>query len=256
MPLTADSFGDFEQGRPQSLGMWAARAFDHVVTWAIVLVLAVMCGVSGYALWDSANLYDTSLQDSEGNALTFAQALAENPDVCAWLTIDNTGIDYPVVQGTDDFEYLSKDALGNDSSSGSIFLDSACSRQFDEPYEMIMGHHMQYSKMFGDLDKFLDADFFGANQTGRLLLPDKTLDLQICAVVKANAYDAVFYRMPADASRMPQLLQQISRDALFQREGLTEESQILALSTCSSSGTDERTIVMCRVVGEHVQQNV
>ncbi len=32
-----------------------------------------------------------------------------NPDVCGWLTLDHTKIDYPVVQGTDNFEYLEKD---------------------------------------------------------------------------------------------------------------------------------------------------
>lgn len=74
-----------------------------------------------------------------------------NPDVCGWLTLDHTKIDYPVVQGTDNFEYLEKDVLGNPSVAGSIFLDAKSDRNFHDFYTVIMGHHMQGRKMFGVL---------------------------------------------------------------------------------------------------------
>ena len=159
-------------------------------------MLALALAVSAYALWDAYALADGGDGQARlaalksGDAVSFSELLALNPDVCAWITIDNTNIDYPVVRGKDDFEYLSKDATGAYSASGSIFLDSKCSRDFAEPYEVLMGHHMQYGKMFGDLDKFLDEGFFNQNQTGTLYLPDRTLDLQVCAVVKADAYDS------------------------------------------------------------------
>ena len=43
---------------------------------------------------------------------TLAELQAINPDVCAWLTIDDTHIDYPVVIGEDDLEYVNKDVYG------------------------------------------------------------------------------------------------------------------------------------------------
>ena len=114
-----------------------------------------------------------------------------------------------------------------------------------------MGHHMQYGKMFGDLDKFLDEGFFNQNQNGTLYLPDRTLDLQICAVVKADAYDGVYYGTPASADRMPALAEKVVQDAVFQRDGLPSASdQVVALSTCASSGVNERTLLLCRVTGE------
>lgn len=256
MPLSHDSFGTYGQGSAR-LPLRAVRALDKAVTWAIGLLLALALAVSGYALWDSARVFDTSLTDGNGNALTFAQALAANPDVCAWITVPNTNIDYPVVRGSDDFEYLDKDALGNPTASGAIFLGSECSTAFDEPYELMMGHHMQYGKMFGDLDKFLDEGFFNQNQQATLRLPSKTLNLQICAVLKADAYDGVLFSMPATQARMQPLVQRIAEVAVFQRDGLpTEQDQVIALSTCASSGTNDRTILICRVADEHEEDNV
>ena len=44
-----------------------------------------------------------------------------NPDVCAWLTVDGTKIDYPVVQGETNLEYINQDIYGEFALSGSIF---------------------------------------------------------------------------------------------------------------------------------------
>lgn len=72
-----------------------------------------------------------------------------NADVCAWLTIDDTGIDYPVVRGKDDMEYINKDVYGNFALSGSIFLSSANQPDFTDPYNLIYRHHMSNGAMFG-----------------------------------------------------------------------------------------------------------
>jgi hypothetical protein len=48
--------------------------------------------------------------------------LAEMPQAVGWLTVGNTIIDYPVVQGTDNEYFLNYDAYGRESSS-CAFLD-------------------------------------------------------------------------------------------------------------------------------------
>ena len=87
---------------------------------------------AGYALWDNWSILDGSENalktmveykpdEAEGPSYNFSQLMAMNPDVCGWIVMDHTGIDYPIVQGEDNFEYLDKDALGNSEISGSIF---------------------------------------------------------------------------------------------------------------------------------------
>lgn len=234
----------------QSAGMRAARAVDTLVTCGIALILLAILAVAGYSLKDS---YDVLEGTTAADEMTFSELLALYPDVCAWLTIDNTNIDYVVTQGEDNFEYLTQDATGEYTASGSIFLDSECSRDFTEPYEVIMGHHMASSKMFGDLDLFLDEDFFSENQTGTLYLPTRTLSLQVCAVLTADAYDGVLYGTPVTTTDgLSRVIDRVNELALYQRDGveLTESDQLIALSTCASSGVNDRTILICRVTGE------
>ena len=164
--------------------------------------------------------------------------------------MDHTGIDYPIVQGEDNFEYLDKDALGNPEISGSIFLDCQNNRKFTDPYMVLMGHHMQAGKMFGDLDKYSDETFFQKNTTGKIYLPDRVLDLETAAFLTVDAYDKYIYRTQWDnVSERQELLKRIYEQAQYTRgEELTTEDQMVALSTCSTSGTNARHVLICRIV--------
>ena len=72
---------------------------------------------------------------SEDGSLSFEELLALNKDTRAWITLDGTNIDYPMVQGKDDMEYVNKDVEGNFSLSGSIFNElSQCSGFFRSLY--------------------------------------------------------------------------------------------------------------------------
>lgn len=257
MSAAADTFGSFGRYGHQTAGARAARFFDHVATWAMAIVLLLIGGLAGYSLWDSYQVVEgTDLTQYHPGGYGFAELLAMNPDVCAWLTVDNTGIDYPVVQGTDDFEYLDKDATGAGSAAGSLYLDSACDRNFGEPYEVIMGHHMVSHKMFGDLDLFLDESFFESNKSAKLYLPHETLELEVDAVLTENAYDKVIFGMPAEAGQVAEVVQKAESSAVHYREGsLSPEDQIISFSTCSSDATDARTIVLCKVVDRYDEDN-
>lgn len=240
-----------------------SKLIDSVITFMLALALLY----AGYALWDTWHVLNApnSVQqqlmeykpgDPEDLAASFEELLAINPDVCAWITIDGTGIDYVVVQGTDNYTYLDKDVYGSYSAAGSIFLDSGNSRGFTDSYCILMGHHMQGGAMFGDLDLFLDEAFFRANTTGTLYLPDKILALETVAVIQADAYDKIIYGAPVRSDDgFSSLILRINELAVYTRSNpLTQKDQIIALSTCSSSYTNARILLICRVTGENMAE--
>ena len=212
---------------------YLTKGLDMVVNGVAAVIFLCCLAYAGYALWDNWSILDgagnalkTMVEykpdEAEGLSYNFSQLMAMNPDVCGWIVMDHTGIDYPIVQGEDNFEYLDKDALGNPEISGSIFLDWQNNRKFTDPYMVLMGHHMQAGKMFGDLDKYSDETFFRKNTTGKIYLPDRVLYL---------------------------LLKRIYEQAQYTRgEELTTEDQMVALSTCSTSGTNARHVLICRIV--------
>ncbi|MFR9067196.1 MAG: class B sortase [Faecalibacterium prausnitzii] len=127
-------------------------------------------------------------QPQEDNSLSFGQLRDINPDVCGWLTLDGTAIDYPVVQGESNFTYLNTDVYGSFALAGSIFLDVDCDADFSGRYSLLYGHHMENGRMFGDLDKYKDGAFFRQNTTGTLTLPGGSYRLEVlaCLVVPAS----------------------------------------------------------------------
>ena len=86
--------------------------------------------------------------------------------MAGWLTVDGTNIDYPVMQGKDNNSYLNTDPFGNYSLTGSIFLDSRSSPDFSDEYSVVYGHHMDYGKMFGALDDFLNEKYLKQHSSG------------------------------------------------------------------------------------------
>ena len=145
------------------MGRGFVRFLNGLVSLAVGLSLLIAGAYAGYCLWDNHQIYAAAenVQDdmirlkpktddtAEEQGPSFAELLRVNQDVKAWLTLDHTQIDYPVLQGEDNFAYINTDVYGNFALAGSIFIDSRCDPSFADPYTLLHGHHMENSRMFG-----------------------------------------------------------------------------------------------------------
>lgn len=246
------------------MARWFVKAANSLLNLVVMVSLLVAGTYAGYALWDNNQVYAAAqnvqadmirlkpLVDENGEkGASFEELLTVNPDVCAWVTVDNTHIDFPVLQGDTNLTYINKDVYGNFALAGSIFLDTRNSRDFHDTVSLLYGHHMDEGDMFGDLDKFKDEAFFEENRTGLLILPDRVYDLEIFACILVNASeDMIFepHEHQADIHRLLEFTKQnamhYNKDKISELEGTDGEKQLLLLSTCSSEFTDARTIVL------------
>lgn len=242
------------------------RAANSLFNLVVILLLLAAGSYSAFALWDNQRIYAAAgdvqadmiklkpevILTEEDSGADFSELLAVNPDVCGWITLDNTNVDYPVLQGETNFTYINTDVYGNFALAGSIFLDTRCSKDFSDPYSLIYGHHMADSKMFGDLDLYKDEKFFQENTAGSLVLPGKAYQLEIiaCLLVPASE-DHIFEPTIWQDSNISRFLEFVESNALNLHDEILAELkaaekpfQILALSTCSYEYTDARTIVL------------
>lgn len=224
----------------------------------VACLMTVLFLYGGYSLWDTWRIYHSALPDQDLMQLKPVKGEETNPslqdlqkinaDVCAWLTVDDTGIDYPVVRGKDDMEYINKDVYGNFALSGAIFLQSANQPDFSDPYNLIYGHHMSNGAMFGDVVEFADEEYFATHQTGTLYLPEKTCSITFFACVETDAMDSQIYgyiREPDVTGQMQQLLQYVQEHAVQYRDiGVTSQDSVIALSTCAESATNGRVVLL------------
>lgn len=235
----------------------AANTLVSVVV-GIFMCLAGIYAV--YALWDNHQIYSAAqnVQEdmlklkptAEENGPSFEELMAVNSDVCAWITLDNTGIDYPVLQGENNLSYINTDVYGDFALAGSIFLDSRNSNDFQDAYSLLYGHHMENGEMFGDLDLYKDESFFNENRTGTLILPDRTYSLEIFACLLSPASDDTIFNPQQWQDNIDGLLEHVRSEALHVDEEIisdleaSESPQVLAMSTCSTEYTDARTIIL------------
>ena len=241
------------------------RAANAVVTWLVALALLIAGTFSAYALWDNNTIYaaaeNVQLEmirlkpvvevTGEGGA-SFAELLAINPDVRAWLSLDKTSIDHPILQGASNLSYINTDVYGNFALAGSIFLDTRSDGSFNDPYSLVYGHDMVEGKMFGDLSLYKDEQFFAKNSSGTLILPDRSYKLKIYAALIVQASDDMIFNPDLHKDGLADLIGFAEKNALHLRAELTEGLkqaadkglQILALSTCSAEFTDARTIIL------------
>jgi sortase B len=235
------------------------RGADRLLDWLICIALLLALLYGGYALWDNFMIYRNTDLDSQimkykptpsNPSLSELQAI--NPDVCAWLTLDNTHVDYPVLHGTDNSRYLNTDFYGKYSLGGSIFLDYRNSADFTDSYSLLYGHHMDGGAMFGDIVSFENETYFTQHQTGTLILNGKTFKLEIYAVLHEDAYQSPMFQNVGDAGKYAQRLEYIKQHAVQYREiGTTVNNQILAMSTCASATTNGRSILIAQMVEEN-----
>ncbi len=238
------------------------RLLNSLVSLVLIIVLFLFGAYAVYALWDNNQVYqaaeDVQMElkrlkpsaDGEDGP-TFEELLKINPDVCAWITMDGTKIDYPVLQGENNLSYINKDVYGRFALAGSIFLDCRNQKDFSDPYNLLYGHHMSESHMFGDLDLYEKESFFRKNTTGTLLLPGKVYDLKVLAFIRVTASEEeifnldVFRNDSAGVARFTQQKAQLKNEEL---ETISPDDQLLALSTCSSDFTDARVIVLTKMI--------
>lgn len=96
----------------------------------------------------------------------YADLYLANNDIIGWITIEDTKIDYPVMQTQSEPEYyLYRGFDKNDLSSGTPFMDAASDIFIPTSNFLIYGHNMKNGIMFHDLLKYKDRDFYEQHKT-------------------------------------------------------------------------------------------
>ncbi len=91
----------------------------------------------------------------------FRALYESNQDFVGWISIPDTNINYAVMQCMEDEEYyLRRDFDGKKSQSGMLFLDTECDVKKPTVNLLIYGHNMKSGKMFHDLLKYDDEEFY------------------------------------------------------------------------------------------------
>ena len=181
---------------------------------------------------ENADSEDTEENQEETVTVDFEALKKINREIIAWIRIPDTGIDYPVVQGTDNEYYLKHTFKKTEHVAGSIFLDKDNSPDFSNRKTILYGHNMKDGSMFQGLHKYESESYLQEHNKVYLYLPAvETLTYTVikCGYVKADS-DTFWLGEPVETSQ-------------------------LLLSTCGSDSS-KRLVLFCELPEEQEESEV
>lgn len=223
------------------------RTLSNLIDCFLLVVFLLVFVIGAYSLLDTVSVYASAQNKS---VLKYRPEKGEvlQPELSgniAWLSMEDSEIDYPVMQGENNEEYLNKDPYGQYSLSGSIFLDYRNKSDFSDRYSIVYGHHMEKKMMFGALDEWNNKEFFETHKEGTLTTEDGVYTLAVYAVLDTPATVAQLFQ--PQAYSFEEVLEAIRERAVFVNEDVIP-THLVALSTCKYPDTDDRTVVVCQII--------
>ena len=165
-------------------------------------------------------------------------------DYRGWIKINNTNIDYSIVQGKDNSFYLDKDINKNYLSSGSIFMNYL-NNGFNDENTVLFGHHMRNKTMFAQLKKYKEKEFFyGDNDIVIEVENDKVLKYKVFSAYVTDSKDNYIKTNFDDKDQYKEFLEDIKNKSQYKSDiDVNENDKIITLSTCSYEFNDARMVV-------------
>ncbi len=161
-----------------------------------------------------------------------------NADIVGWIRFDKNGINYQLLQGEDNEEYLYRMADRTENKAGSIFLDCLCAPDFSDLHTIIYGHNMRDLSMFGELKKYgTNQDYFQENSCFTIYTQENIFRYAVFAWYEANADDTVYQVGFTEDAVYQEFVETMLRRRYKDTEitaGRTD--RIVTLSTCTSVG--------------------
>lgn len=210
---------------------------------------------AGKNLSESALNEEMKTKKGDGEIRTeWAAALhQENPHVIGWIYIPDTVVDYPVMYTPDEPDfYLYRNFKGENSSYGSIYMESSCSLDGKSKNLLLYGHHMRNGDMFGSLTEYADLSYAKEHPVIKFNTLEKSCEYEVIGAFKMSAgeIDETFMAM-LQAGTEEQYRKWI--DFIEQKQFYDSDvnaqwpDSLITLATCEYTYDDGRFFVVARL---------
>ena len=201
----------------------------------------------------------TTIPNIDDTILFEYQALYEiNRDMVGWIQIEDTAINYPVVQTPKEPNfYLRKNFYKEKATCGTIYVREACDVNLPSDNVTVYGHNMRNGTMFADLHKYEKKAFWENHRYVNFDTLHEYRTYEIFAIFKTTAdltkgFTYHIYDTFATEKAFNEYVSTCKNLSLYDT-GIIPDfgDKLLTLSTCDKSISDGRLVVVCRLVGRY-----
>ena len=195
---------------------------------------------------ETHNVNDTAVEIDD--SVDFKALEEINPDIVAWITLEDSMINYPVVQGEDNAYYLEHLFTRKVNHLGCVFMDYRTAADFSDYHTPLYAHHSQNGAMFAGIEKYKAQSFYETHKKIRLQTPagEYTLEPYTGLVLNAEVdFLQLNFNSPEEFVRYAN---QWNNDSTFASGiTITEDDRIVTLITCTADYENARYALFCRL---------
>lgn len=156
-----------------------------------------------------------------------------NEDVVGWISIEDTKVNYPILQAEDNAYYLNKNYQHDRTAAGSIFMDFRNDVADYDPNIILYGHRMKDNSMFDSLEYFLDEDFFNNHGVIQIDTLYESYDAQVFAAYSTTTDFDYIQTEFDEALDFITLFSRMKNNSKYESDvEVNLDDQIITLSTC------------------------
>lgn len=169
-----------------------------------------------------------------------------NSDYKMWIQIENTNINYPVVQSSDNDYYLKHNFRKESNISGTVFVESA--NDIDNDKNIILyGHNMRNGTMFNNITNYKEESFFNEDNKINIIMNNTLYEYEAFSVYVKNVSEVNLAIGFASEDEFINYAYNEAEESLYKKDvDFSAEDNLITLVTCSYEFTDARTIVVAR----------
>lgn len=181
----------------------------------------------------------------------------QNSDIIGWIEIENTNINYPVLQGSDNNYYMNHNYKGEQTISGSIFLDKDYKWDPQSTNLLIYGHNIKNGTMFQNLLNYKSKNYYEQHPTIRFTTNNEDMQYEIISAFESKVYYnyetnvfRYYYFVNSNNENEYNNFVQNAKNASLYDTGKTAHygDQLMTLSTCSYHTKDGRFAVVAKKI--------
>ena len=189
-------------------------------------------------------------QEQKKVTIDMQELYRENKDIVGWLQIEDTNVNYPVVQRkSDENYYLRRNFYKEYSLWGTPFLQNSCNINTSDNL-IVYGHHIKGNKMFGELEKYKNNDFYNKHKKINLYTMEEKREYKVISVfVTTTDSDFKYYNYTdfKEKKEFETFIKKCQKLSFFDLDANVEYGdKFITLSTCDYSSKNGRLVAIAR----------
>lgn len=235
------------------------KFFDNLINIIIIIFLIIALIISVYAIFDTFATYEKAVLTDDilkyrppqiGQKFSLDGLHKDvNKDICGWVRIYNTKVDYPVVKGEDNSEYLTLDYKREYSATGSVFLDYRNDFNFKDDFSILYGHNLKANLMFAEVRNFKNQEYFNEHLEGVLYTQDQVYKIEFKYFEDIDAFSSIYGLTQTANGNNKLVLDEFEKNAITKSDiEISKDDKLILFSTCNTVGGDDRAVLLGKLI--------